>query len=94
MIEPQRPTPFTDSQRAQIERIKAIKAAEREERLRRESESLWRECREGNWVQEALDAQAARREAERTARVREELRAAAELERVRAEVLSELAADD
>ena len=89
-----RPTPFTESERAKIERIKAIKKAEREERLRRESESLWRECYSEGWVTEALEMQEARREAERTAKVREELRAAAELERVRAEVLSELAADD
>jgi hypothetical protein len=94
MTEPQRPTPFSDSQRAQIERIKAIKAAEREERLRREAESLWRECYDQGWVTEALEMQQARDDAREAEARRARIAAHNELERVRAEVLEELSADD
>ena len=89
-----RPTPFTESERAKIERIKAIKKAEREERLRRESESLWRECYSEGWVTEALEMQQARDDAREAEARRARIAAQNELERVRLEVLDELGSDD
>lgn len=89
MIDVYRPKDFSESERGKIARIKRIRAAERAERERLETQELWKRCHEEDWVSEALELQRARKETERAAKLAEEIKAAAELEQVRQEVLAE-----
>ena len=52
---PTRPKPFSESERGQVERIKRIAAAEAAERARMESEALWKQVEQEDWVGEALE---------------------------------------
>ncbi|MDC0261006.1 hypothetical protein OAK65_02700 [Synechococcus sp. AH-551-N17] len=52
---PTRPTPFSESQRGQLARIKRIAAAEAAEKARMDSEALWNQARDQDWVGEALE---------------------------------------
>ena len=51
---PTRPKPFSESERGQVERIKRIAAAEAAERARMESEALWKQVEQEDWVGEAI----------------------------------------
>lgn len=50
-----RPKPFSESEKARLDRIKKIALAEQEERERAEIASLWRESREEMWITEAFE---------------------------------------
>lgn len=50
-----RPKPFSESEKARIDSIKRIAAAEQEERERAEMASLWQESREEGWITEAFE---------------------------------------
>ena len=49
-----RPKPFSESERARIDRIKRIAAAEKEEAERVALAALWEEYRAADWIGEAL----------------------------------------